>query len=98
MKPDIKQIKKNAPKAAKLLKALANSERLLILCQLLSGEQSVGELWERSELSQSAFSQHLAILRRDGLVTTRKESQTVYYSLANDQGIRILETLHKIYC
>ena len=98
MKSNMKQIKKNAPKAARLLKALANPERLLILCQLLDGEQCAGALWDKSSLSQSAFSQHLAVLRKDGLVKTRKESQTVFYSLGNDHGIRILQTLQEIYC
>jgi ArsR family transcriptional regulator, virulence genes transcriptional regulator len=98
MKDNLLKIRQNAPAAAKLLKALANSERLMILCQLLEGEQCAGVLWERSTLSQSAFSQHLAVLRRDGLVKTRKEAQTVHYSLANDYSTRVLRTLQEIYC
>lgn len=98
MKEKIQQIKENAPKAAKLLKALANPERLLILCQLIEGEQCAGALWEKSSLSQSAFSQHLAVLRKDGLVKTRKEAQTVYYSLGCEKGLRVLKTLQEIYC
>jgi ArsR family transcriptional regulator, virulence genes transcriptional regulator len=98
MNKKLQLIKQNAPIAVKLLKALANTERLMILCQLLEGEQCAGLLWESSELSQSAFSQHLSVLRRDGLVKTRKVSQTVYYSLANDHGVRVLQTLEKIYC
>ncbi len=95
---DITQIAEKAPEAASLLKTLASEERLMILCQLLQGEQPVGVLWERSSLSQSAFSQHLAVLRRAGLVKTRKQSQSVYYSLANDNCMQILQTLHEIYC
>ena len=95
---DLTSLKNNAVKAAKLLKGLAHDERLLILCQLLDGEQHVGELWKKSQLSQSAFSQHLAVLRKDGLVQTRKEAQTVYYSLANQDSIQILKVLQKIYC
>lgn len=98
MESKIEKIKQNAPKAATLLKALANPQRLLILCHLLEGEQCVGELWQRSDLSQSAFSQHLGVLRRDGLVSTRKEAQTVYYTLANKHSAKILKTLQDIYC
>lgn len=95
---NLKALKNNSEKAAKLLRALSNPERLLILCHLIEGERCVGEMLEKSELSQSAFSQHLGVLRRDGLVKTRKEMQTVYYSLANQDAILILETLHKLYC
>jgi len=95
---DLTPLKQNAETAAKLLKGLGNAERLLILCQLLDGEQNVGELWEKSQLSQSAFSQHLAVLRKDHLVQTRKEAQTVYYSLANKDSIQILKVLQKIFC
>ena len=91
-------LERNAAQAAQLLKALAHKERLMILCHLLNGEQSVGELAQKSQLSQSAFSQHLAILRRDELVQTRKEAQTVYYALANDHSVQILKILQKIYC
>ncbi len=88
----------NVGQAAKLLKALANENRLLILCQLDGKELSVGELNAHLELSQSALSQHLAVLRKDGLVTTRRESQTIYYSLSGDTASRVIHTLHDIYC
>ncbi len=91
-------MKKNATRAAKLLKTLANPARLMILCQLIGGEQSVGTLWEKSTLSQSAFSQHLAVLRREKMVLTRKEAQTVYYSLADDNSVQVLNVLYKLYC
>ncbi|MBN2689228.1 MAG: helix-turn-helix transcriptional regulator [Gammaproteobacteria bacterium] len=93
-----KKIKKNAAKAEQLLKALANQQRLLILCNLVDGEQTAGRLWEKSSLSQSAFSQHLAVLRRCKLVAIRKEAQTIYYSLANHRAKKVLETLSEIYC
>lgn len=97
-KKDINKLKRNAKKAASLLKALAHDERLTILCQLVNNELSVSELLANSGLSQSAFSQHLAVLRKESLVKTRKEAQTVYYSLADKKSLRILEVLHSIYC
>lgn len=84
--------------AARLLKALSNEKRLMLLCLLVEAERSVGELNARLDLSQSALSQHLAVLRMDGLVTTRREAQTIYYSLAGGPVQRIIATLHGIYC
>lgn len=91
-------MQEHAEAAANLLKALANENRLMILCSLINGEVSVGELNERVPLSQSALSQHLASLREAGLVTTRKEAQTVYYRLEGDAAIRVIEVLQSIYC
>ncbi|WP_151704454.1 MULTISPECIES: ArsR/SmtB family transcription factor [Nitrincola] len=91
-------MKSNAAKAAKLMKALGNDSRLLILCNLNDREMSVTELNGRLDLSQSALSQHLAVLRRDGLVKTRRESQTIYYSLNGDKAIKIINTLHEMFC
>lgn len=88
----------HAGKAAQLLRALANDKRLMLLCLLVEGERSVSELNAKVELSQSALSQHLAVLRNDGLVTTRREAQTIYYQLAEGPAQRIIETLHGIYC
>ncbi len=95
---DAKKLRQNACLAAKLLRTLANAERLMILCQLISGEQSVGQLHKKSTLSQSAFSQHLSILRASKIVSTRKDMQTVYYSLTNRDAIKLLESLYTIYC
>jgi DNA-binding transcriptional ArsR family regulator len=81
-----------------LLKSMAHKDRLLILCHLSGGEISAGELARRSLLSQSAFSQHLAILRGEQLVKTRREAQTIYYSLANIEVIEVLTTLKRIFC
>lgn len=86
-----------APKALKLLKTMANEKRLFILCNLLDGELSVNDLAERVELSQSALSQHLAILRQENFVQTRKESQTVYYSLHGEDTQQVMQLLHKLY-
>ncbi|QNH11541.1 transcriptional regulator [Xanthomonas sp. GW] len=88
----------HAGEAARLLKALGNEKRLLLLCLLVDHEHSVGELNTRLDLSQSALSQHLAVLREDGLVQTRRDGQTIYYSLVPGPAQRILDTLHGIYC
>lgn len=91
-------MRSNARDAAQLLKALANENRLLILCYLDGKELSVTELNSFLDLSQSALSQHLAVLRRDGLVSTRRESQTIFYSLSGDTASRVISTLHEMYC
>lgn len=88
----------NAGSAARLLKLLANERRLMILCLLVDQELSVGEINARLDLSQSALSQHLALLREDGLVQTRREARTIYYSLPPGPASRVLATLHGIYC
>lgn len=92
------QFAAKAGEAAALLKALAHEARLMVLCQLLDGEHAVGALQENSGLSQSALSQHLARLREDGLVDTRREAQTIYYRLADPNVARLLDTLAHIYC
>ncbi len=89
---------KNADAAAALLKALANSQRLRILCLLVGGEHSVSEINAAVALSQSALSQHLARLREEGLVTTRREAQTIHYALADGPAAHIIATLHGFYC
>ena len=88
----------HAVAASNLLKALANEQRLMILCNLSGVEMSVGELNERLPLSQSALSQHLAVLREAGIVQTRRDGQTVHYSLADGPAAQVVETLHGIYC
>ncbi|MCB1598426.1 MAG: helix-turn-helix transcriptional regulator [Xanthomonadales bacterium] len=94
----MEQMRDSAGAAARLLKALANEHRLLVLCHLLEGERSVGQLNAELDLSQSALSQHLAVLREDGLVATRRESQTIYYRVASDAVSTVLTALHGIYC
>jgi DNA-binding transcriptional ArsR family regulator len=94
----LQAMQEHAQAAANLLKALANENRLMILCTLIGGELSVGELNTRVPLSQSALSQHLASLREAGLVATRKEAQTVYYSLQGDEAQKIITVLQSIYC
>ncbi|NLW05638.1 MAG: winged helix-turn-helix transcriptional regulator [Pseudomonadaceae bacterium] len=94
----IEDLRSNAKQATNLLKALANENRLLILCYLDDRELSVSELNACLDLSQSALSQHLAVLRRDQLVKTRRESQTIYYSLNGEEAKQIIRTLHSMYC
>lgn len=88
----------SARRASALLKAMGNPHRLTILCHLIDTERSVGELERIVGLSQSALSQHLARLRRDGLVKTRRCAQTIYYSLAGDEAASVLSTLYRLYC
>ena len=80
------------------LKSLANDSRLMILCELLKGERCVAELDEIVSLSQSALSQHLARLRRNHLVKTRRESQTIYYSIADPGVTKVIGALYDLYC
>lgn len=96
---DLRAMAAHSDEASRLLRALANPQRLRILCMLVSGELSVGQINERlPELSQSALSQHLARLREEALVTTRREAQTVWYALPPGPAGAIIATLHGIYC
>jgi len=81
-----------------LMKSLAHPKRLLILCQLVEGERSVGDLARRLDMREQAMSQQLALLRRDGLVGTRREGQTIFYGLARDDVARLLDFLYRTYC
>lgn len=91
-------IQENAKQAAELLKLMSNEYRLQILCHLGEKEMSVGQLNLLISLSQSSLSQHLAKLRADGLVTTRRESQTIYYQIANPITLKIIEVLYQEFC
>lgn len=96
---DIQPLVAKSHEVAKVLKALSNQKRLLILCQLAaSRECTVKSLAESVELSQSALSQHLAILREEGFVTFRRESQTLFYAISDVQLQRLLTALKDIYC
>jgi len=87
-----------ASNACELLKAMSNKWRLMILCQLSEGEKTVGELQGLLGLAQSAVSQHLAILRREKIVQSRKHAQSISYSLAGDDAIKVMATLHEVFC
>ena len=99
MQEDLSRFAGQAEVAVAVLKSIAHEGRLLVLCYLSeAGEMSVGDLVERIGLSQSALSQHLAKLRAEGLVATRKEAQTVFYRIADDKVLTLLGTLHDLYC
>ena len=89
----------NLQVASRVLGLLSHPVRLKIVCQLSeTGELSVGELWENTDFSQSALSQHLAKLRAAGLVTTRRKHQSIFYRIARDDVAKLLQTLHELYC
>lgn len=94
----INEILDRAGEASGFLKALGNENRLIVLCYLLEGELSVGALNEKLPLSQSALSQHLAVLRKDKLVETRRDSQTIYYSIADARVKELIQTLYRLFC
>ncbi|MFZ5656163.1 MAG: ArsR/SmtB family transcription factor [Pseudomonadota bacterium] len=96
--PSPEAMARHADEAAALLKALAHPARLLVLCQLVEGEASVGELQPLTGLSMSALSQHLAVLRDMALVRTRRESQSIFYSLADGPALAVLDALYAAYC
>ena len=96
--PPPTEMAEHAEEAAALLKALAHPARLLVLCRLVEGEASVGELQPLVGLSMSALSQHLAVLREMELVSTRRESQTIYYAVADGPVVRVLDALYAAYC
>jgi ArsR family transcriptional regulator, virulence genes transcriptional regulator len=91
-------LREHAAEAADLLRAMSNPARLMVLCLLAGGEMSVGEMNQSIDLSQSALSQHLGVLRKEGLVATRRNAQTIYYSIANPSALSVLEVLRGIYC
>jgi ArsR family transcriptional regulator len=95
---ELKAMQANAGRAVEVLKALSNETRLMVLCRLGRGEMSVGEINEAVGLSQSALSQHLAKLRADGLVATRREAQTVFYRITEPRVSDLVTALHDIFC
>lgn len=96
--PDAAEMAQHAAAAAELLKALAHPARLLVMCRLVDGEASVGELQQQIGLSMSALSQHLAVLRELALVNTRRQSQTIFYSLADGPALAVMQVLYDTYC
>jgi DNA-binding transcriptional ArsR family regulator len=95
---DLDQIKANASEAESFLKMLANKNRLMILCSLIDKECSVNELNQLVPLAQSALSQHLAALRKAELVATRRDAQTIYYSVVDDRVKQIIEKMYEFFC
>ncbi|OXE37319.1 MAG: transcriptional regulator [Phenylobacterium zucineum] len=94
---EVSDLAARAASAARLLKLLASEQRLLLLCRLIEGEASVGDLADHAKLAQSAASQHLAKMRAEGLVATRRDGQTIFYRLVDPVAVRVLDTLCDIY-
>jgi DNA-binding transcriptional ArsR family regulator len=91
-------LRRSAGRATSLLKAMSNTSRLLILCQLAEGEKSVGELESAIGLSQSGLSQHLAVLRRKGIISRRRQAQFIFYSLTSTEAQAVMATLYQVFC
>lgn len=98
MQIDLDQMMAAADQASELLKSLGNRHRLLILCQLTEGERSVGDLAAFLDLRDSTVSQHLSLLRKDGLVQARRDGQTIWYSIVSAPARQVLATLFEIFC
>lgn len=94
----MERMRAHAGEAAALLRSLGNEQRLMVLCHLVEGEQGVGALLSRLALSQSALSQHLAVLREAGLVQARRDGLQVFYSIVPGPAQQVMATLHSIYC
>jgi DNA-binding transcriptional ArsR family regulator len=95
---NIQDLEKNSEEAANFLKLLASGPRLLILCQLIEGEQNVGTLAEKTGLRMTTVAQHMALMRAQSIVSTRRDGTTIYYSIASPIVINVLEVLHKGFC
>jgi len=96
--PDVPTVRASAAQACTLLKTLANEDRLLILCQLSQGRRNVGELESLLDIRQPTLSQQLTVLREEGLVATERQGKYIYYSLASQEAMRIMQTLFELYC
>ncbi|GAC13824.1 ArsR/SmtB family transcription factor [Aliiglaciecola lipolytica] len=95
---NLTEMQANAEHAATLLRAMANKNRLLILCLLNKGELSVSQIMIELDIPQSTLSQHLSVLRKDNLVINRREAQTIYYALASKEVEAIIATLYGLFC
>ena len=95
---DLDQMAQSATHASALMKTLGHKDRLMILCHLAGGEKSVGQIAELLEIPQSPLSQHLSRMRKEDLVNTRREAQTIYYSLKSGKASKIVEVLYELFC
>ena len=95
---DLDQMARSASRASALMKTLGHKDRLMILCHLADGEKSVGQIARLLQIPQSPLSQHLSRMRKEGLVDTRREAQTIYYSLKSGEASRIVEVLYELFC
>ena len=98
MRMQLDVMREKAGRASQLLSAMSNEKRLMILCQLVEGERTVGQLAEQLGVRQSTVSQHLALLKKDGFVESRRDAQSQYYSLAGTEARAVLEALYTLYC
>ena len=95
---DLKRMAQSADRASALMKTLGHRDRLMILCHLADGEKSVGQIADLLDISQSPLSQHLSRMRKEDLVDTRREAQTIFYSLKSGKAVRIVEVLYELFC
>jgi len=95
---DLNDMARSASRASKLMKTLGHQDRLMILCQLADGEKSVGAIADLLEIPQSPLSQHLSRMRKEGLVTTRRQAQTIFYTLKSGEAAKIIEVLYELFC
>ena len=95
---DARRMAEAAQRASELMEPLGHKDRLMVLCHLTSGEKSVGELAQLLDIPQSPLSQHLARMRKENLVNTRREAQTIYYSIASQEAAAFVATMHELYC
>jgi len=95
---DLIQMAHSATRASALMKTLGHKDRLMILCHLAGGEKSVGQIADLLEIPQSPLSQHLSRMRKEGLVDTRREAQTIFYSLKSGEASKIVEVLYELFC
>jgi DNA-binding transcriptional ArsR family regulator len=95
---DLEKMQASAKTATDLLKLLGHPDRLMVLCQLKGGEQSVGQLASNLNIKQSPLSQHLARMRHEGVVTSRREAQTIYYSISGEEVERLVSVLYELFC
>lgn len=98
MKIDVDDMQTAADTACELLKSLANRHRLLILCRLVDGEHSVGQLAEFLGIRDSTVSQHLALLRRDRVIASRRDGQTIWYHIESEPARELVSTLYRCFC
>ncbi|SHE32304.1 transcriptional regulator, ArsR family [Modicisalibacter ilicicola DSM 19980] len=95
---ELDRLRESADEAGRLLKTLANTDRLMLLCQLSQGEMNVGELERELGIEQPTLSQQLAVLRREGLVATRREGKQIYYRISSEQAMAVIQTLYEQFC
>ncbi|WP_130802499.1 ArsR/SmtB family transcription factor [Acinetobacter ihumii] len=94
----ISQMRDSADAVVKILKSLANTDRLLILCHLVQEELNVSQIEEKTQINQPTLSQQLMLLRKSDMVNTRRDGKQIFYSLKNEKLIEVLMTLHRLYC